>query len=165
MQNLILYHKNISLPSDLLDFIISEVKQEKYQNESMYTTFPNYDICEPLYGFYNRLIKRALFGLTLLHAGFDQSIWAQIYVKGTDGHHKHNHHSVHDQLSWVHFIKTPDKKCFRFTNGFVPPQDDGDFILFPSWAVHEIQPHSEKDDRIVTVGNVSLINAHYAKNS
>ena len=65
----------------------------------------------------------------------------------------------------VHFIKTPDKKCFRFTNGFIPPQDDGDFVLFPSWAIHQIQPHSEKDDRIVVVGNVSLINAHYAEYS
>ena len=164
MQNLILYHKNISLPPDLLEFIISEVKQEKYR-DGMYTTYPNFDICEPLHGFYNRLIKRALFGLTLLHADFKQSIWAQIYEKGTDDHYKHNHHSVHDQLSWVHFIKTPDKKCFRFTNGFVPPQDDGDFVLFPSWAIHQIQPHSEKDDRIVVVGNVSLINAHYAKHS
>ena len=161
MQNLILYHKNTSLPSDLLDFIKSEVKQEKYRN-GMYTTYPNFDICEPLHEFYNRLIKRALFGLTLLHADFKQNIWAQIYEKGSDGHHKHNHHSVDYQLSWVHFIRTPDKKCFRFTNGFVPPQDDGDFVLFPSWAIHQIQPHSEKDDRIVVVGNVSLTNAHYA---
>ena len=80
----------------------------------MYTTYPNYDICKPLYGFYNRLIKRALFGLTLLHADFKQSIWAQIYEKGTDDHYKHNHHSVHDQLSWVHFIRVPNQKCFYF---------------------------------------------------
>ena len=163
MQNLILYHKNTPLPSDLLEFITSTVKQEKYR-DGMYTTCKDYDVCQPLYKFYNQLIKRAMFRLTLSHADFKQYIWVQLYEKSTAAHPKHNHHSEKDHLSWVHFIKTPDKKCFRFTNTSTPPQDDGDFIIFPSWAVHEIQPHSEKDDRIVVVGNVSLINAHYTQN-
>ena len=30
----------------------------------------------------------------------------------------------------------------------------GDFIIFPSWAAHSVDPNQDKDDRIVTAGNV-----------
>ena len=170
MQNLLLYHKNILLPPDLIKFIKSEVKQKKYRSGALglhhFSTYPNYDVCQPLYGFYDKIIKQALFRLTISYASFKQFIWAQIYLGSweweKDAHEKHNHHSETIQLSWVHFIKTPDKKCFRFTTTFVPPnQGDGDFILFPSWAVHEVLPHYEKTDRIAVVGNVSLWNLNY----
>ncbi len=99
--------------------------------------------------------------LGISFANFDSSIWAQIYTPTNNSRHPaHNHWSdVAVDFSWVHFIKTPDKRCFRFTNGHIPPQNDGDFIIFPSWAVHTILPFSGECDRMVVAGNVMLKNA------
>ena len=61
-------------------------------------------------------------------------------------------------FSWVHFIKPSSKKCFYFVNHkgdkTYPEQNEGDFIIFPSWAAHSVDPNQDKDDRIVTAGNV-----------
>ena len=65
-------------------------------------------------------------------------------------------------LSWVHFLKVPEQKCFKFTdsegnNSFYPDeQNSGDIIYFPSWAYHEIDPNRSDDLRVVIAGNITV---------
>ena len=102
-----------------------------------------------------------MFDLTISFARFEQTIWCQIYKPSGDSYHvEHNHWGI-DDLSWVHFIKTPDKSCFKFKNGQSPPQNDGDFIIFPSWVVHRVTSFTGDCDRMVVVGNVKLKDALY----
>ena len=91
------------------------------------------------------------------------SYWVQVYGKNAI-HGKHTHFIVGKNaiISWVHFLKVPEKPCFRFTDGtdwFFPHQNEGDFLVFPSYTQHEVIPHQEDSNRIVVAGNIH-INEH-----
>jgi|TARA_B100000073_G_C23366300_1_gene424980 hypothetical protein len=163
VQDLLLYHRNINPPPEIHSFLKNNIERsELYDtNQEFYTSYPRYEICSDIKPFYDTVIKRALFDLTISFANFKQHIWCQIYKPtGRSYHGEHNHWGT-TELSWVHFIKTPDKACFSFKNGQSPPQNDGDFIIFPSWVVHGISSFTEDCDRMVVVGNVELKNALY----
>ena len=96
------------------------------------------------------------------------SYWVQVYGKDAI-HGKHTHFIVGKNaiISWVHFLKVPEKPCFRFTDGrnhLVPPeQKEGDVIVYPSHVCHEVISHQEDDfNRIVAAGNINLISHNNA---
>tara|TARA_Y100000401_G_scaffold37371_1_gene27996 strand:- start:184 stop:708 length:525 start_codon:yes stop_codon:yes gene_type:complete len=86
--------------------------------------------------------------------------WIQVYGKDAV-HGKHTHFITGENaiISWVHFLKVPETPCFRFTDGdnyLVPYQNEGDFLVFPSYVQHEVVPHQEDDNRIVVAGNIYI---------
>lgn len=85
------------------------------------------------------------------------NFWTQVY-KGT-GHGKHDHFRYNIPLSFVHFIRPSRKECFHFILGDkkeYPKQEAGDFIIFPSWAKHAIDPCPEDEYRVSIAGNIIL---------
>lgn len=89
----------------------------------------------------------------------DISYWVQIYNdKAAGGHDIHDHWSPNCIISFVHFLKVSDQKCFYFKSEdkTYPKQDEGDIIFFPSWASHGVDPVFDYTDRIVLAGNVSV---------
>tara|TARA_B100000945_G_scaffold19666_1_gene14243 strand:+ start:504 stop:1100 length:597 start_codon:yes stop_codon:yes gene_type:complete len=89
----------------------------------------------------------------------DLSYWVQIYNgKSAGGHQVHDHWCPDCIISFVHFVKVPDQKCFYFKaeEKSYPKQDQGDIIFFPSWASHGVDPVTDYDDRIVLAGNISI---------
>lgn len=90
--------------------------------------------------------------------------WMQTYDKDSTGHPQHHHYEQNRDviLSWVHFLKTPPGiHCFRFTNGlgivnYPKEQLEGNIIVFPSWALHEVVPHNQNFERIIIAGNIQL---------
>lgn len=89
------------------------------------------------------------------HYSFDH--WLQVYSSDIATHKVHDHYSSMVILSWVHFIRPTEDKCFYFydseANKTYPKQDKGDFIIFPSWALHAV---SGKKGRSVIAGNIVL---------
>ena len=92
------------------------------------------------------------------------SFWTQVY-KGS-GHGTHSHFRYNIPLSFVHFLRPSKKDCFHFVLGDrkeYPKQEAGDFIIFPSWAKHAIDPCPEDEYRATIAGNI-IMNS-YVSNS
>ena len=88
------------------------------------------------------------------------SYWVQVYGKDArHGTHTHFLLGGNIVMSWVHFLKVPETPCFRFTDGdnyLIHYQNEGDFLVFPSYVQHEVVPHQEDDNRIVVAGNIYI---------
>ena len=97
--------------------------------------------------------------------------WSQLYFHNgchpVHNHATHNDESIKhikdykDFVSWVHFIKTPNEKCFRFIDKdgqcyYPEEQNNGDLIVFPSYLWHEVTPNISKEERFVTAGNIAF---------
>ena len=87
------------------------------------------------------------------------TFWIQVY-------NKLSYHPIHDHfdccndtvLSFVHFLK-PVENCFEFTDerqSLVPPQQEGDLIVFPSYVTHRVKQHNSNVNRIVVAGNIKI---------
>ena len=106
---------------------------------------------------YNTIVENLVKSVGMFYTStYRYKFWAQLYNKG-DFIGEHNH--LPADLSWVHFLDVPEKKCFRFTdtkgNTLVPDeQSNGDFICFPSWASHETIPTDEQ--RLIVAGNIEF---------
>lgn len=90
-------------------------------------------------------------------AGIKINFWTQVY-KGS-GHNTHSHFRYNIPLSFVHFIRPSKKDCFHFVLGDrkeYPKQEAGDFIIFPSWAKHAIDPCPEDEYRVSIAGNIVI---------
>ena len=91
------------------------------------------------------------------------SIWGQLTKKGVPCYIKEHNHYKHPKqmLSWVHFVKVPDQKCFYFCkNGeksYPVHQKNGDLMVFPSYLYHGVDERKNLDERFVIVGNIILI--------
>ena len=171
------YHGNHAMPSEKLNDIFSlvnntDVKKLLDEDKNHLTTYhtDNVNINDFFDEYYNKIgtqiIKKAgLYTVTK----FDVLFWSQIYSKLMN-HSAHNHtgfnldndRKLDALLSWVHFLKVPEQKCFKFTdsegnNSFYPDeQNSGDIIYFPSWAYHEIDPNRSDDLRVVIAGNITV---------
>ncbi len=92
------------------------------------------------------------------------SIWGQLYKKELGSIiDVHNHYREPRQLlSWVHFVKVPEQKCFYFyVNGkkiYPETQSSSDIIFYPSYVMHGVDKMTEGDVRFVVVGNITKIN-------
>ena len=73
------------------------------------------------------------------------SIWGQLSKKGVPCYIKEHNHYKHPKqmLSWVHFVKVPEQKCFYFCkNGeksYPVHQKSGDLMVFPSYLYHGVE--------------------------
>tara|TARA_R100000388_G_scaffold90091_1_gene71274 strand:- start:1378 stop:1881 length:504 start_codon:yes stop_codon:yes gene_type:complete len=85
--------------------------------------------------------------------------WAQMYDKKAI-HGTHTHFTNNNVISFVHFLQTNNSKCFVFTNGSeveIPQQQEGDFIVFPSYVSHKVVTHNSDYNRIVIAGNIKIL--------
>tara|TARA_B100001989_G_C24330937_1_gene359962 strand:- start:9 stop:551 length:543 start_codon:yes stop_codon:yes gene_type:complete len=91
------------------------------------------------------------------------SIWGQLYKKELGCIiDVHNHYKEPRQLlSWVHFVKVTEQKCFYFyiddKKIYPETQSSSDIIFYPSYAMHGVDKMTEGDERFVVVGNISKI--------
>ena len=110
--------------------------------------------------YYDGIVSDVCKDLTLYNRGiFSNYYWIQVYTQNGGSIGIHHHHKENGVFSWVHFIKPSSKKCFYFINHegqriYPEEQNEGDFIVFPSWAAHAADPNQDKDDRIIIAGNV-----------
>ena len=75
---------------------------------------------------------------------------------------EHNHYSHPKQmLSWVHFIKVPEQKCFYFckdgNKAYPVHQKSGDLLVFPSYLYHGVDERKKLEERFVIVGNIIML--------
>ena len=125
---------------------------------SMYSTYFERDVfSRPEIHFlesYKKVVNDIVNDLGLYESETSFDYWCQVY----DGSHgNHFHLSSQVPISFVHFIKPTDTRCFYFVsrNGkhLYPKQDPGDIIAFTSWAPHGID-ESKGNERMTVAGNV-----------
>ena len=114
---------------------------------------------------YDAIIARALADLGVLkRVDYFYQYWMQTYNSGDEAHFTHDHFSSIELFSFVHFVRPTSKKCFAFLDSYgksnYPKQDAGDFIVFPSWALHRVEPHGLDEKRCVVSGNLSVRSIH-----
>jgi len=161
LDRLVLWRDNFHLPEDELyrvrDELLSDSKcfdgeiYSSYYNKD-WETRPDYS----LVGYYMEAIRRMAKDLHLMHHDFSVEHWMQIY----DGEHQHHTHFDPDVfLSFVHFIRPMGDDNFQFVGlddtFHCPQQKPGDFIVFPSWAIHRVKS-SLGNERMVVAGNLYI---------
>lgn len=114
---------------------------------------------------YDAIITRTLGDLGVLkRTDYFYQYWMQTYNSGDEAHFTHDHYSGIELLSFVHFIRPTSKKCFAFIDSYgksnYPKQNAGDFIVFPSWVLHRVEPHGLDEKRCVISGNLSIKSIH-----
>ena len=154
-------HENIKLPMEEVDTVISKFKESiplRHNNYSSFykgSTHPE-SIWSPTY---KQIVDDLLSNVGVYQTSkFYSYFWAQLYLDNSL-HTVHNHfYGAH--LSFVHFIKVTDKPLFRFTNRqgdfYIPKQNEGDFICFPSWVWHEVIANESNQERFVVAGNITI---------
>ena len=91
------------------------------------------------------------------------SIWGQLAKEGVPCYIKEHNHYKHPKqmLSWVHFVKVPEQKCFYFCkNGgksYPVHQKSGDLMVFPSYLYHGVDERKNLEERFVVVGNIIML--------
>ena len=171
------YHGNYDMPTEKLDDIFSlinntPVKDLQDDGKNHLTTYFSNDDCLSSFftKYYNEMGTQIMKNVGLYSTTkFEVSYWSQIYSKCmSHDYHKHTSFGLYGEeelsaiLSWVHFVKVPEQKCFKFTdekgeNSFYPDeQNSGDIIYFPSWAYHGVDPNRTNDLRVVIAGNITV---------
>jgi len=165
---MILLHTNCKLNDDVISNLVSTYKKDKYLPEvdNFYTNYYHKDTEDfILKDYYKNNLK-----VVLQHLGLENRCeykidqWVQVYDNKTEGFGYHDHFTGTEFLSWIHFIKVPKQKCFHFIDSlgnkqYPDNQSDGDFLVFPSWALHAADKVEEEFDRVVVSGNISI--KHY----
>lgn len=91
------------------------------------------------------------------------SIWGQLAKKDIPCYIKEHNHYKHPKqmLSWVHFVKVPEQKCFYFckdgNKSYPIHQKSGDLMVFPSYLYHGVDERKNLDERFVVVGNIIML--------
>lgn len=151
---------------DILD-VVSEIRSipETYDPVlnyySSYFVNPDRRPDKKFIEFYTKILDEVIIDVGLKHrAEISYEMWMQVYTKDSKEFRKHDHFSGSEILSWVHFIKPSSTSCFHFLDSkgskIYPEQKEGDFIVFPSWILHKVDPPKENGDRIVISGNIML---------
>ena len=164
---MIIWKTNNNIPKDTIDPIVSDIKKDDRsfrKEENFYSSYhlPVKDRPEEkLSPLYNDIILEGVTKLGLSgRSDLTVPYWMQIYEKGGGGYGFHMHFTGQEIISWVHFLRPSSKKCFYFmdSNGEMtyPHQNEGDFIMFPSWMMHGVDPNTEDEDRCVVAGNIIL---------
>jgi len=163
---LILWSKNYDIDSDIIENVKNQIKN----NQTLYdpilkyhTTFFSDSDNKPelvLLDYYAKIIKKVTSEVSLFHrSNYIFPFWAQFYTNKSKKFREHDHFSGNEVLSWVHFLTQSSNKCFYFIdsdgNKNYPEQNKGDFIVFPSWALHAVDPPLE-DERFIIAGNINL---------
>ena len=168
---MIIYSFNDQLSDDLVEQLSKTIKVDMYQHPPVDGGFPfysSYNVAtvrhfpDALEEYYDVKFRRILYHLDLLGRTVNNLYkWCQIYNRSTGGkgHPPHTHFSGNQLLSIVHFVRTPkNQKCFYFVCGgekyYPDTQNSGDFIVFPSWASHGVDPvEVDNNDRIIVSAN------------
>jgi len=114
-----------------------------------------------LHELYREITNHVLKNLTLSNRveHWGETYWMQVYPPGSKGHGIHDHFTGNEAYSWVHFLR-PIKKSFYFLidgNKVYPKQQNpGDYIVFPSWALHGVDTNESSQERVVIAGNLIL---------
>ena len=91
------------------------------------------------------------------------SICGQLAKEGVPCYIKELNHYNHPKqmLSWVHFIKVPEQKCFYFckdgNKAYPVHQKSGDLLVFPSYLYHGVDERKNLEERFVIVGNIIML--------
>jgi|LULZ01.1.fsa_nt_gb hypothetical protein len=173
---MIIWSKNQKLPQDSYNRVVKLIESSHKNKTQFYTSYDEesslknnpsptfrrmYNILNP---FYREIIIEMMKEVGLYHqTPYIYNMWVQMYnSNNTNSHAPHNHFADTRQvLSWVHFIQVPRQRCFYFLNSkeekIYPRQNTGDFITYPSWALHGVDFVKRKNfNRIIAAGNIQL---------
>ena len=165
----IIWSTNFNHPDNEVDSCIESLeKLEVSPGGVIHTSFytPKEDRPESIWrDTYDAIITKALGDLGLLkRIDYMYNYWMQSYGNGEESHATHDHFSSVELFSFVHFIRPTSKKCFAFIDSDgksnYPEQNAGDFIVFPSWSLHRVEPHRLDEKRCVISGNLSVKSIH-----
>lgn len=160
---MILWRSNFQFNHDDIENLIQNVIGNYTISPNIATSYFEDDLYKrPEISFlkeYSEIVSQFMKDLGFFHRSnyaFDH--WTQVYLSDAKfGHRVHDHWDACTPLSWVHFIKPSRDPCFYFLdsdgNKSFPKQEKGDFIVFPSWALHAVKGSV---DRAVVAGNVSI---------
>jgi len=172
-ESLVIWRGNHKHDSDDIDNIISsliDIPESKRECGVgiLYTSFFIKDIFERpevvLVDSYKDIVSQIITDLNLGSGESSFNYWTQVY----DGeHNEHMHFSANIPISFVHFVRPTEKKCFHFVGSdgkkHYPQQDEGDIIAFPSWALHAID-ESYGNMRMTIAGNILFTSISTPKN-
>lgn len=165
---LVLWRDNFSLDSEKLEEVICQLKTRpdcRVYEEDNYSSYhvPNlYNRPEIVFAEdYIPVIHKFMKHVNLFNtASFTFNHWMQLYTNNQNGHPAHDHFTFQTFFSWVHFVRPTKNKCFYFLGHegekVYPEQNPGDFIVFPSWAWHGVDPNNDETERVVIAGNISV---------
>lgn len=165
---MILWSSNFLLDESTVDKLVTELKtsgcySSKFNHYSSYYIDIDTRPENILIGMYGEIIKKVTSDLGLYHRSqYKYPYWMQVYEPNKSScHNCHDHFNGNTFLSWVHFIKATDKKCFCFVDSddkktFPDTQKTGDFIVFPSWAQHEVLSNDADENRAIIAGNIEF---------
>ncbi|AIX17271.1 hypothetical protein Syn7803C76_48 [Synechococcus phage ACG-2014b] len=164
---MILWYGNFKLDDDTVLPLVDKLKSITSTRDKLNKLRSSYYLTNAqrperiLDSFYEEIIKGATIDLGVHHRSqYKIPYWMQVYTTDMKSHHGyHDHFDADTQLSWVHFVRPTKEKrfCFVDSNGnktFPNQQNEGDFILFPSWAPHEVEVNTSDDERIIIAGNI-----------
>ena len=165
---MILWSGNYVLDDSTIDDLVNKLKRLKTYSlkfnhwSSYYINFQDRPE-NVLVDFYGEVLKKATSDLSLHHRSrYNYPFWMQVYQTEKESRHNHHDHFNGDTLmSWVHFLRPTDVKCFCFLDSegnrtFPDQQNVGDLIIFPSWALHEVLPNNSDTERVVIAGNIEF---------
>ena len=103
---------------------------------------------------YKEVISEIVLDLGLYECDTKFNYWCQIY---DGGHENHFHLNALVPVSFVHFVRPTETKCFYFVTRdlerLYPKQDPGDIIAFSSWTPHGVD-QSIGNARMTIAGNI-----------
>lgn len=155
---------NVKFPDKDIDEMIGLFKEIVPKQNHNYSSFWNK--CNPEVKWlprYKEIIKDVLDHIGVhRYSEYTFNYWGQLYLNDDlHGVHHHFHEAVDDKvdLSFVHFVRV-DKPLFRFVNRkgdyYIPKQEEGDLLWFPSWVWHEVIPNKSDKERFIVAGNISI---------
>lgn len=160
---MILFYEKINIGKILIEKIKKVIGNDEFIHNNFYTSYFGETEIDGILNFYSPIMDKILKKMSLYHRSSCRwYYWVQMYNNKTEGHHFHDHFDQNTILSWVHFADIPSRqKCFYFLdsegNKFYPKtQCSGDFIVFPSWAMHGVDKFNSDKNRIVVSGNILL---------
>ena len=164
---MIIWKTNYNIPKEEIDSLISDLKKDDRSFGKDIKFYSSYYLPvserpeKKITSVYNDIITKGSKQLGLFNrADLTVPFWMQVYPKDGGAHKFHMHFCGQEILSWVHFLRPSSKKCFYFIDSdgkqIYPHQNEGDFIIFPAWALHGVDPNTDDDDRVVVAGNVLL---------
>ena len=121
---MILWHDNVVNSNLDYEDLVSKIMIDKYyvDNLDIHTTYQhgNSSPDNILIPFYSGVMEQLMSDLGLYHRSqYLFNIWTQIYSgNNNSAHNAHCHFSETNILSWVHFIKPPEKNCFCFIDSW-----------------------------------------------
>ena len=160
---MIIWNHHDELSDDIVVKIKNIVQSNFQENEIFYSTYGNTEHYELLNDYYAMIQEKMMKDLGLFHrTKYHWHFWIQMYNNQTDGHGDHDHFEGDTIISWVHFIRTSNQKCFYFIDSnnhktYPDYQSSGDMICFPSWASHGVDRVMENNfNRLIVAGNIRI---------